>query len=420
MTSVEDATALPTPTRRPASSLPDEITASEAESFLGGARWLILQRELGKTLYAEGSDGACEQVPDVRAWKTTKQKFLELLVDNADAVFSSRSRGPVRFLAFISHYKREAAMAARLIQREISRIAQRPLFLDSDSLTDTRCIEAAVMGSEALLLILTDNVFARPWCLTELMIAVHAGVPVVLVELRLEGRPPFDFKAAVDWLQHLDTRLDSSALNLLAGNGIDVLQAAYMLSQLMASSLACPLNADASWEVLETELQVIVDRLVDRYSPTRTAVLSTERLHNIAPFPEWLAKRTALAVSADDACETMTNEVVGFIGLAQIEADVASMLITRSSGAAVSVFGYEHAELIGHPVTLLMPADVAAVHDSYVQGYVQRSSDRDSKIIGVGAREVSARRKDGAIVPVLLAISHDLPKRRFVATFRLL
>jgi PAS domain S-box-containing protein len=417
MTSVEDATALPTPTRRPASSLPDEITASEAESFLGGARWLILQRELGKA-HAEGSDGACEQVPDVRAWKTTKQKFLELLVDNADAVFSSRSRRPVRFLAFISHYKREAAMAARLIQREISRIAQRPLFLDSDSLTDTRCIEAAVMGSEALLLILTDNVFARPWCLTELMIAVHAGVPVVLVELRLEGRPPFDFKAAVDWLQHLDTRLDSSALNLLAGNGIDVLQAAYMLSQLMASSLACPLNADASWEVLETELHVIVNRLVDRYSPT--AVLSTERLHNIAPFPEWLAKRTALAVSADGACETMTNEVVGFIGLAQIEADVASMLITRSSGAAVSVFGYEDAELIGQPVTLLMPADVAAVHDSYVQGYVQRSSDRDSKIIGVGAREVSARRKDGAIVPVLLAISHDLRKRRFVATFRLL
>ena len=143
-------------------------------------------------------------------------------------------------------------------------------------------------------------------------------------------------------------------------------------------------------------------------------------LHHIAPFPEWLAKRTALAVSADDACETMTNEVVGFIGLAQIEADVASMLITRSSGAAVSVFGYEDAELIGQPVTILMPADVAAVHDSYVQSYVQRSSDRDSKIIGVGAREVSARRKDGAIVPVLLAISHDLPKRRFVATFRLL
>ena len=298
MTSVEDAAALPTPKRRPASRLPDEITASEAESFLGGVRWPILQRELGKALYAEGSDGACEQVSDVCPWKMPKQKFLEHLVDNAEAVFSTRSRGPVRFLAFISHYKREAAIAARLIQREISRIAQRPLFLDSDSLTDTRCIEAAVMGSEALLLILTDNVFARPWCLTELMIAVHAGVPVVLVELRLEGRPPFDFKAAVDWLQHLDTRLDSSALNLLAGNGIDVLQAAYMLSQLMASSLACPLNADASWEVLETELQVIVNRLVDRYPPT--AVLSTQMLHHIAPFPEWLAKRTALAVSADD------------------------------------------------------------------------------------------------------------------------
>lgn len=68
--------------------------------------------------------------------------------------------------------------------------------------------------------------------------------------------------------------------------------------------------------------------------------------------------------------------------------------------AAERMFGYQAVDVIGKNVSVLMPDDHAKAHDGYMKRYGETGK---AGIIGIG-RELMARRKDGSLFPIHLAL----------------
>ena len=86
------------------------------------------------------------------------------------------------------------------------------------------------------------------------------------------------------------------------------------------------------------------------------------------------------------------------------------------SPAAERILGYAAEEVLGRNVSMLMPMPHRARHDSYIQRY---QASHVPRIIGIG-RELEARRKDGKLVPIDLAITEyrHAGQERYVGTIR--
>ena len=80
-----------------------------------------------------------------------------------------------------------------------------PVFLDSSDLTDLRALFTdGVHRSDVLVLLATEKLLTRPWCILELWEAVKKQIPVVIMEVRGRG---WDVADACHLLENLDTEL---------------------------------------------------------------------------------------------------------------------------------------------------------------------------------------------------------------------
>jgi len=84
--------------------------------------------------------------------------------------------------------------------------------------------------------------------------------------------------------------------------------------------------------------------------------------------------------------------------------------------SATRIFGYMPEEIIGQNVKMLMPEPYKSEHDQYLKNYLDGGQ---GKIIGIG-REVEAKRKEGTVFPMELAVSEMQisGERMFVGTIR--
>jgi len=93
-----------------------------------------------------------------------------------------------------------------------------------------------------------------------------------------------------------------------------------------------------------------------------------------------------------------------------------SGVIVEFNKAAERLFGYTAADVLGKPLTILMPEPDRSAHDSYVERYLRTG---EARIIGIG-RDVQGLRADGQKVPIALSVGEidGGRARRFIGLIR--
>ena len=109
------------------------------------------------------------------------------------------------------------------------------------------------------------------------------------------------------------------------------------------------------------------------------------------------------------ASETRIRAIVNNVVDAIITIDERGV-VESFNFAAERIFGVSVSEIVGKNISLLMPEPDASRHDSYLRRYLETG---EGKVFGM-TRELSARRNDGTVFPIQLAISEMfLENRRF-------
>jgi len=190
-----------------------------------------------------------------------KNVFMKELVSSMNGKCLEMLKSPSsHFLAFLSHVKKDAGAATRLLQvllhsrlKEMGRTEE--IFLDCEFLTDLRKLPNQVKKSRVLVTILTEYYLTRPWCLLELHVALENNVPIVAVNLAKGG---YDFEKSTEYLRTLSSQtLDSKnegASATLKEFGIDVVELGKKLYSVLPKMKA--VNFDPSEVPLVRNAQV--------------------------------------------------------------------------------------------------------------------------------------------------------------------
>jgi len=204
---------------------------------------------------------------------TSKMKSLSDLVD-LDIDFDTIDQVPEgnsdEHLLFISHFKREAGTEAALIEDALERMIHgdqdhpahdmlSPAFLDSMDLADLSELRDRVKASHNLLLLLTPNVFSRPWCLVEIVTALWNNIPIVPVEI---ARPDMRFQYPDDaFLEGISCGkgLTNHDIDLLRAQGISLEEVTHAIRQ-VSLKISLPFSPHKAAKLRQAELEHILDR----------------------------------------------------------------------------------------------------------------------------------------------------------------
>ena len=142
----------------------------------------------------------------IRWYRSFKQKALRSAPTANPPTVNWQVLNKGGFACFLSHYKIEAGSDARYLYDLLGRMLQSRLFLDSNDLTDLRTLFEHVHNSDVVLLLATEGVLSRPWCLLELYQAHKHKVPILVVEID-SPRHRFENQEAKRFLRNMEVDL---------------------------------------------------------------------------------------------------------------------------------------------------------------------------------------------------------------------
>ena len=92
----------------------------------------------------------------------------------------------------------------------MQKVLHKPCFLDSQDLSSLhQLFTHGLLWSDTLVLLATQHVLTRPWCLLEVHEAAISNVPIIVMSIHGRG---FDFDEAIASVNALETTLEPAAL----------------------------------------------------------------------------------------------------------------------------------------------------------------------------------------------------------------
>ena len=182
-----------------------DFRPSQGHNAINGTVLDILE----KIQCAAPTPAAMAVVNDALQASQTRARRRSYLNNTGIAVSLPYTGRGKRFAAFLSHYKLQCGPAARLVDLELYRLLgdDSENFLDSDDLGDLRQLQSHIKNSDVLVLMQTQGVLTRPWCIAELYTAFTTEVPVICLRVH-QNEHPFDENWNKEYLENFASRVD--------------------------------------------------------------------------------------------------------------------------------------------------------------------------------------------------------------------
>ena len=196
--------------------------------------------------------------------------------------------------AFLSHFKNEAAAEARVLKLELTRslrTREDQIFLDSDNLTDLRNLLECVEQSDAILLLYTQGVLSRPWCLLELSTAVKAKVPIFVIKINNAFAGDTDGIATVldDLPEYLQQHNPRCAETLSAFN-VDAVEVASAIKPALLEHEPLTFDPHQSSAIMNAQIAQMAQAMVDVACPENASLIP--ELYKQSALEPWPVRRS--------------------------------------------------------------------------------------------------------------------------------
>lgn len=155
------------------------------------------------------------------------------------------------------------------------RVSSEQVFLDADNLSDLRDLLKEVRQSDVFILMLTDGVLSRPWCLAELGAAVKASVPIVVLRINNAFRcSPNQMKQTLNALPDYLATKNPDALNQLIPLNLDPATMGDVILKQIEVDSTLTFDPNQSSVMMRSQIHQLATAMVDRACPENRQLLS--------------------------------------------------------------------------------------------------------------------------------------------------